>query len=113
MGKKSVFINALRLKSRWSQGDGSGMPAGRAAQRPWSRMANIGLDRVTEMAMHYEKNRDDRTKPTDGQDLRHARLGRVLRDPRLSPPQRCAVRMDRSGGWRRGGGRGPGAGRQR
>src|SRR6266478_5678624 len=62
------------------------------------------------MAMHQEKRHDDRTKPTDGQDLRDARLGRVLLAPRLSPSQRCAVRMDRSDERRSGGCRGRSAG---
>ena len=39
---------------------------------------------------------DERFSPTGDQDLRHARVGRLLLDPRLSPSQRCAVPMDRS-----------------
>ena len=61
--------------------------ARRRSRGPTPRRAvNLGLG-----ATAYE-----RFSPTGDQDLRHARVSRLLFDPRLSPSQRCPVPMDRS-----------------
>ena len=56
---------------------------------------------------------DGYIKSTDDQDIRRTRVSRLLLDPRLSPSQRRALPMDRSGERRTGTRRGAGCGSRR